>query len=169
MIKSHKQACRLNNRCFLSTWAYLLLLALMLMVTVVIIAINDPVKLQHSSVIIFLHYQTNLEWLPSLHKCKSFLFKNLNEYGMQIRYSSCHYWQRDSSEFQLRERMERSWKSEERMKAQRQESMWQQQSERESSPAAQRGVSAKKTTFFWGGWRPHRVHLLFSYRSIIDK
>lgn len=98
----------------------------------------------------FLHYQTNLEWLPSLHKRKSFLFKNLNEYEMQIRYSSRHYWQWDSSEFQLRERMVRSWKSEERMKAQRQESMWQQQSERERSAAAQRGVSAKKTTFFGG-------------------
>lgn len=47
--------------------------------------------------------------------------------------------------------MVRSWKSEERMKAQRQESMWQQQSERESGPAAERGVSAKKTTFFLGG------------------
>lgn len=153
MIKSHKQACRLNNRCFFIHMALFTLVSIDANGNSCNYCHQWPRKLQHSSVIIFSHYQTNLEWLPSLHKCKSFLFKNLNEYEMQIRYSSCHYWQRDSSEFQLRERMVRSWKREERMKAQRQESMWQQQSERESSPAAQRGVSAKKTTFFGGGGR----------------
>lgn len=53
----------------------------------------------------------------------------------------------------------------ERKEIQKQELMWWKQTEQEKSPAAQMGVSTNKTTYFGGC----TVHLLFRYRSIIDK